>query len=56
MRLRVVSPYRAGLRYEAEEVGRSGDGDVEIPLMPLDETILIMEKVDTVLAQARGDA
>jgi hypothetical protein len=52
-----VSPYTTGLRYEAEEVAsRLGAGDVETPLMPLDETILIMETVDTVLAQARGDA
>jgi hypothetical protein len=32
-----------------------GAGDVETPLT-LDETILIMETVDTVLAHARGNA
>jgi hypothetical protein len=31
-------------------------GDVESPLMPLDETISIMETMDTVLAQARQNA
>jgi hypothetical protein len=41
----------------AEEVAhRLGAGDVEAPLVPPDEIILIMETVDTVLAQARGDA
>ena len=30
--------------------------EVESPLMPLDETISIMETMDTVLAQARRDA
>jgi hypothetical protein len=45
-----------GPRHEAEEVARRlGAGDVEVPLTPLDEIILIMETVDTVLAQARGD-
>jgi hypothetical protein len=33
-----------------------GAGDVGTPLMPLDETILIMETVDMVLAHARGNA
>ncbi len=33
-----------------------GAGDVEAPLMPPDETILIMETVDVAVAQARGDA
>jgi hypothetical protein len=33
-----------------------GAGDVVTQLMALDETILIMETVDTVLAHARGDA
>ena len=52
-----MSPYRTGLRYEAEEVRAGwGAGDVENPLTQLDETILIMETVDTVLAQVRGDA
>jgi hypothetical protein len=41
----------------AEEVAhRLGAGDVEVPLVPPDEIILTMETVDTVLAQARGDA
>jgi hypothetical protein len=41
----------------AEEVAhRLGAGDVEVPLVPPDEIIVIMETVDTVLAQARGDA
>ena len=31
-------------------------GDLESPLMPLDETISIMETMDTVLAQARQNA
>jgi hypothetical protein len=31
-------------------------GDVESPLMPMDEIILIMETVDAVLGQALGDA
>ena len=46
-----------GLRHEADEVARRlAAGDVESPLMPLDETISIMETMDTVLAQARRDA
>jgi hypothetical protein len=46
-----------GLRHEVGEVARRlGAGDAESRLMPLDETILIMETVGTVLAQARGDA
>jgi hypothetical protein len=46
-----------GQRHEADEVTHGlGAGDVEIPLMPLDETILIMEMMDTVLAQARENA
>ncbi len=41
-----------GLRYEADEVARRlAAGDMESPLMPLDETISIMETMDTVLAQ-----
>jgi hypothetical protein len=41
----------------AEEVARRlGAGDVRAPLTPPDEIILIMEMVDTVLAQPRGDA
>ena len=46
-----------GLRHQADEVARRlAVGDVESPLMPLDETISIMETMDTVLAQARRDA
>ena len=33
-----------------------GARDAETPLIPLDETILIMKTVDTMLVQARGDA
>ncbi len=44
---------RNGLRYEADEVGRClRAGLLESPLMPLDETVSIMETVDAVLAQA----
>ena len=35
---------------------RLGARDAETPLIPLDETILIMKTVDTMLALARGDA
>jgi predicted dehydrogenase len=46
-----------GLRHQADEVARRlAAGDVESPLMPLDETISIMETMDMVLAQARRDA
>ena len=46
-----------GLRYQADEVARRlAAGEAESPLMPLDETISIMETMDTVLAQARRDA
>ena len=46
-----------GLRHQADEVTRQlAAGEVESPLMPLDETISIMETMDTVLAQARRDA
>ena len=45
-----------GLRHQADEVARRlAAGDMESPLMPLDETISIMETMDTVLAQARQD-
>ena len=41
-----------GLHYEAEEVARClRAGLLESPLMPLDESIAIMETMDTVLAQ-----
>ena len=46
-----------GLRHEADEVARRlAAGDVESRLMPLDETISIMETMDRVLAQARQKA
>ncbi len=46
-----------GLRHEADEVARRlAAGDLESPLMPLDETISIMETMDTVRAQARRHA
>ena len=42
-----------GLCHQADEVARRlAAGDVESPLMPLDETISIMETMDLVLAQA----
>jgi predicted dehydrogenase len=42
-----------GLRHEADEVARRlRAGDLESPLMPLEETIAIMETIDTVLAGA----
>jgi predicted dehydrogenase len=42
-----------GLRHQADEVARRlAAGDLESPLMPLDETISIMRTIDTVLAQA----
>ena len=46
-----------GLRHQADEVARRlAAGEAESPLMPLDETVSIMETMDTVLAQARRDA
>jgi predicted dehydrogenase len=46
-----------GLRHQADEVARRlAAGDTESALMPLDETISIMETMDTVLAQARQNA
>ncbi len=42
-----------GLHYEADEVARClRTGLLESPLMPLDESIAIMETMDTVVAQA----
>jgi predicted dehydrogenase len=42
-----------GLRHEADEVARCvGEGLLESRLMPLDETVSIMETMDAVLAQA----
>ena len=46
-----------GLRHQADEVARRlAVGDVESRLMPLDETISIMETMDRVLAHARQKA
>ncbi|HEX3513749.1 MAG TPA: gfo/Idh/MocA family oxidoreductase, partial [Trebonia sp.] len=46
-----------GLRHEADEVARRlAARETESPLMPLNESISIMETMDTVLAQARRDA
>src|ERR1700693_2477885 len=46
-----------GLRHQADEVARRlAAGDAESRLMPLDETISIMETMDRVLAQARQKA
>jgi predicted dehydrogenase len=43
-----------GLRHQADEVARRlAAGELESPLMPLDETISIMETMDAVLAQAK---
>ena len=55
---RVASAHEGrGLRHQADEVARRlATGDVESPLMPLDETISIMETMDTVLARARQNA
>jgi predicted dehydrogenase len=42
-----------GLRHQADEVARRlATGELESPLMSLDETVSIMETMDTVLAQA----
>jgi predicted dehydrogenase len=42
-----------GLRHQADEVARRlAAGELESPLMSLDETITIMETMDTVLAQS----
>jgi predicted dehydrogenase len=43
----------SGLRFEADEVARClSEGLLESPLMPLDETVSIMDTMDEVLAQA----
>ncbi len=43
-----------GLRHQADEVARRLQaGEVESPLMPLDETVSIMATIDEVLTQAR---
>jgi predicted dehydrogenase len=56
--VRAGSPHEGrGLRHQADEVARRlAAGETESPLMPLEETVSIMETMDTVLAQARGDA
>jgi hypothetical protein len=44
-----------GLRHQADEVARRlAAGDLESPLMPLDESISIMETMDAVKAQAQA--
>jgi predicted dehydrogenase len=46
--------HEGGLRYEADEVARCVRGGLtESPLMPLDETVAIMETMDAVVAQAQ---
>ena len=46
-----------GLWHEADEVARClREGLFESPLMPLDESVSIMETMDAVLAQASGDS
>jgi predicted dehydrogenase len=43
-----------GLRHQADEVARRlAAGELESPVMPLDETISIMETIDTVQARAQ---
>ena len=53
-RVRVESAHDGrGLHHQADEVARRlAAGDTESPLMPLDETIAIMETMDAVLQQA----
>jgi predicted dehydrogenase len=53
-RTRYDEPHEGhGLRHEADEVARClAEGLLESPLMPLDETVSIMETMDAVLAQA----
>jgi predicted dehydrogenase len=55
---RVVSTHEGrGLRHQADEVARClAAGALESPLMPLDETISIMDTMDRVLAQTRRNA
>lgn len=50
---RVELPHEGrGMYFEADEVGRRlAAGELESPLMPLNETISIMEMMDTILAQ-----
>jgi predicted dehydrogenase len=55
---RVLSTHEGrGLRHQADEVARRlAAGALESPLMPLDETISIMDTMDRVLAQTRRNA
>jgi predicted dehydrogenase len=47
------SPAEVGLRHEADEVARCiGEGLLESPLMPLDETVAIMRTMDAVTRSA----
>jgi predicted dehydrogenase len=47
------APDDRGLRHEADEVARClREGRLESPVMPLDESVAIMETMDAVLAQA----
>jgi hypothetical protein len=50
------APHRGvGLWHEADEVARClREGLLESPLMPLDESISIMQTMDAVLAQGSG--
>jgi predicted dehydrogenase len=52
---RVETPHEGrGLRHQADEVARRlAAGELESPLMGLDESVSIMETMDTVLAQGR---
>ena len=54
--VRIEPPHEGrGLRHQADEVARRlAAGEVESPFMPLDETISIMETMDTVLRQAQA--
>ena len=46
--------HEGGLRYEADEVARCIRGGLtESPLMPLEETVAIIETMDAVVAQAQ---
>ena len=50
-------PAEGGLRHEADEVARClGEGLLESPEMPLDETVAIMRTMDAVLAQIAAAA
>lgn len=54
--VRVASTHEGrGLRHQADEVARRlAAGDLESPLMPLDETIAIMQTMDTVAHSAKA--